>query len=319
LHAKVNITPEHDRDFMAKKRWIILAIVIASFVLVFGSMIGLILVFAGLETGYGNVAVIPIEGVIMTGSGNSLLGEQVASSGEIVRLIRQAEDDKSVKAIVFEINSPGGSPVASDEIANEIKGSDKLTVAVIRDVGASGAYWVASSCDHIIANRMSITGSIGVIASYLEFSGTLRRYNVTYQRLVSGDYKDMGSAYKPLTKDEEDIMQQLLDDLHTVFIQTVSENRALSEQEVERLATGQIYLGSRAMELGLVDGLGGREDALTYIADQLDIEPDVVEYRRKSTFLDALAGTVAGAGFNIGRGFAFQLMSLKPAPVIPVA
>ena len=86
------------------------------------------------------------------------------------------EENKDIKAIVLEINSPGGSAVASDEIASAVKKSNKPTVAVIREAGASGGYWIASSTDHIIANRMSITGSIGVISSYLEFSGLIEKY-----------------------------------------------------------------------------------------------------------------------------------------------
>ena len=111
----------------------------------------------------GNVALITIEGVITTDGGASTIGETTISSSQITEFLADAEANKDIKAIVLEINSPGGSAVASDEIASAVKKSNKPTVAVIREAGASGGYWIASSTDHIIANRMSITGSIGVI------------------------------------------------------------------------------------------------------------------------------------------------------------
>src|SRR3989344_1664750 len=183
------------------KRWVIVLVVL--FVLALLS-----LMFAGLMTfmsadsdipvlGSATVAVIPIEGVITTAEDD--LFSDVANSRDIVDLIKEADNNPNVKAIVFEINSPGGSPVASEEIANAIKQTSKPTVAYIREVGASGGYWIASATDRIFASRMSITGSIGVIGSYLEFDGLLDKYNITYRRLVGGKYKDIGSPFKELT------------------------------------------------------------------------------------------------------------------------
>src|SRR3989338_9125423 len=149
----------------------------------------------------GNVAVIEIKGIILAEDADFLFDDG-ASSTDIAKLIRKANENERIKAIIFEINSPGGSAVASDEIANEIKKVNKTTVAWIREVGASGGYWVASSTGHIIANRMSITGSIGVIGSYLEFAGLLDKYNVTYRRMALGKYKDMGSPFKEQTQEE---------------------------------------------------------------------------------------------------------------------
>src|SRR3990167_6506295 len=127
----------------------------------------------------GNVALIKIYGPITTTDSGSF-ASSATSSTDIVELIEKAEKNDEIKAIVFEINSPGGSPVASDEIGRAVKDAQKPTVAWIREVGASGGYWIASASDHIIANRMSLTGSIGVIGSYLEFAELLDRYNVTY-------------------------------------------------------------------------------------------------------------------------------------------
>ena len=133
--------------------------------------------------GSGNVALIPIEGVITT-DGGSYFNEQTISSKNIVEFIEDADKNSQVEAIVLEINSPGGSAVASDEISIAVKKVKKPVVAMIREVGASGGYWVASSADYIVAHRMAITGSIGVISSYLEFSGLMENHGVGYERLV---------------------------------------------------------------------------------------------------------------------------------------
>ena len=118
-----------------------------------------------MESLSGNVALIPIDGVIVGDKDSDFLFESVTSSPEAVELIEKANKNPNIKAIILEINSPGGSAVASEEIANAIRKTNKTTVAWIREAGASGAYWVASATDYVVANRASITGSIVVIAS----------------------------------------------------------------------------------------------------------------------------------------------------------
>ena len=148
---------------------------------------------------FGNVAHIKISGIIMPDAGSFF--NPGAGSSDIVNFIQQANADSSIKAILLEIDSPGGSPVASAEIAEAVRNSNKTVVAWIRDSGTSGAYWAASAAYKIVAHPLSITGSIGVIGSYLDYAGLLERFNVTYERLVSGQYKDIGSPYKELTAD----------------------------------------------------------------------------------------------------------------------
>lgn len=258
----------------------------------------------------GNVALIPVEGIILTGGSNPPFGEGIASSTKIVEFIKKADENPQIRAIVFEINSPGGSGVASEEIAHAIKRVNKTTVSYIREVGASGAYWVASATDQVYVNRMSITGSIGVIASYLEVSGLLKDYNVTYQRLVAGKYKDMGSPFKELTQDERDKLEEQLDVVHQFFIDEVAQNRRLSKNAVRQLATGEPMLGIRAKELGLADGIGGREEATRYVEQQLNITAELAEYREKRTLLDLLSQVVGDSfyrmGLGIGKGVSWQ-------------
>lgn len=269
-----------------------------------------------LENLDGNVAVISISGPIISQSGNFLF-EEVSSADDITRMIRKANEDGHIKAVLIEINSPGGSAVASDEIASEIKKINKTNVAWIREIGTSGAYWVASSSDHVIANRMSITGSIGVIASYLDFSGFIEDHNVTYERLVSGKYKDLGSPFKELTPQERALFEESLNDIHAYFIDEVADNRNLSRKDVEKLATGQFFIGKDAKDLGLVDELGSRDEVIAYIEEQIDDEADFVEYRQKKGLWAALSGVMNEKSFFIGKGIGNELLaqSAKPTSV----
>ena len=198
----------------------------------------------------GNVAVIPIKGVIIVDQATSF-STDYASSNEIVSFIKSASEDPVIKAIILDINSPGGSPVASDEIAQALKATDKPTVAVIREVGASGAYWIATACDVIIANRMSITGSIGATSSYLDFSGLINRYNVSYQRLVSGEFKDMGTPFRELTDEEVRIFNETLETIEEFFVEEISANRGMTVDEVRKYADGRFFLGIDALKYDL--------------------------------------------------------------------
>ena len=288
--------------------WIIGGVIIFSIISFFVFIFAVILIASDSEPTTGNVAVIPIKGVIMIDSEDSLFATSVASSTDIVKLIEKAESDPSIEAIVFDINSPGGAPVASAEIARAIKETKKPTVAVIREVGASGAYWAASAADHIIANEVSITGSIGVLASYLEYGDLLAEYNVSYARFVSGAHKDMGSPYREMTSEEKEIYQQTLDKLHAVFIGSVAENRGIEYGYVEELATGQIYVGVEALDLGLIDELGGKQEAYTYIGTLLDITVEPVAFEEADSFFEMLASALDNSAFHVGTGIGAVLV-----------
>lgn len=282
--------------------WRIISVLISVFMFLIFIMIlaSFASLFVPSELETGNIAVIPIDGIITT-DGPTTWATGVKST-TIVELIEKAEEKNEIKAILLEINSPGGSPVATDEIAQAVKQAEKPIIAVIRENGASGAYWVATAADKIYANRMSITGSIGVKASHLEFAGLIADYNITYRKLIAGKYKEAGSPFVEMTPEEEKMFQKLLDTLHNEFITAVSENRNMSKQKVTELANGFVYLGSEAKELGLVDELGTKEDALKYIEKQLNITAEPVTYKKKGTFFEELSSVSANNYYNIGRG-----------------
>lgn len=277
--------------------WTILAVLFTIFII--------IPLFFSLLSGrspLGNVARIPVSGAI-TGDGGSSLGQSTVSSQDIVKFIEDADDHSQVKVILLEINSPGGSAVASDEIAAAVKRAEKPVVALIREVGASGGYWIASAADHVIAHRMSITGSIGVISSYLEFSQLLDEYGVGYERLVAGDFKDAGSPFKQLRSGEKELLQQKLDAIHTFFIEEVAANRQLPASSVRELATGEFYLGVEALELGLIDELGDKNTAEEYIQKTYGLDDiDYAVYEPAKGLFDFLTTVFSDFSFQMGRG-----------------
>ena len=271
---------------------------------------GIFSLFIGddIESSDANIAVIPVKGVILADDGYGLFSEDVAASTEIVKLVRSAARSKSIKGIILEINSPGGSPVASEEIARAVKEANKTTVAWIREVGASGGYWVASATDHIVASKLSITGSIGVQASYLEFAGFLEDHNVTYQRFVGGDYKDLGNPLRKLEEGERRILQAKIDKMRDYFIDAVAENRNLPKKEVQKMATGLFYLGSEAKELGLVDEIGGKQEAIDYLKNELNLtDVHLREFKVERSLFDVLGSFMNENFFSLGRGLGSSL------------
>ncbi len=249
------------------------------------------------------IAVIPLEGMIVTsGESDVFLRGGVVSSGSFIDELKTLDEDEKVKGIIIEIDSPGGTAVASQEIADAIKSLNKTNYAVIRGVGASGAYWAASASDKIFVSSLSITGSIGVIASYLQFSELFEKYGIEYERLVAGESKDIGSPFKDLSGKERKILQKKIELMHKIFIQEVAENRRLNISYVEGLADGEFYLGSEALELGLVDSIGNREDAVEIMKQELGRDDlVVVEKKRKISLAEVLLGKMS---YNFGIGFA---------------
>lgn len=217
--------------------------------------------------GTATVTKIPISGSI-TSTAQGGLFQQVQTSDRIAEKIREADEDSSVDAIFLEINSPGGAPVASNEIVRAVKEAEKPVVSQIREVGASGAYWVASASDYIVSDPVSITGSVGVLSSYLEFSGLLEDYNVSYQEITDGDLKELGSPFRQLQDDERQVLQQKIDLLGEYFLDDVVENRNLTAQQKADVGTAQFYIGLESVDAGLVDELGGEQEAVLWLENQ---------------------------------------------------
>ena len=266
------------------------------------------------------IAVIPITGQLTVyGQDGGLLGGGTIGVEDTIEIIKEVEKDPTVKAIIFEINSPGGTVVASEELAAAVKATEKPTVAWMREVAASGGYWTASACDKIVADPATITGSIGVIGSYLQFSELMETYGITYERLVSGEFKDTGSPYKDLTPAERQMMMDKINKINTFFINAVAENRNLDKEYVQSLATGEIYLGVEAYEMQLVDVLGGEREA-KQTAEQLAgiKESKLVTFKRELSFWELVGARTENSAYWVGRGIgdAWNILTQKESRAI---
>ena len=260
-------------------------------------------------TSSDQIAVIPIQGMITLDGGSSLLSSTTSGSN-IVEKIESANENDNVKAIILEINSPGGTVMGSKVVADAIKNTNKPVVAYISEYGTSGAYWIASQADLIISDELSIVGSISVVGSYLEFSGLLEDYNITYQRLVTGQYKDIGNPYKELTSEEEAQIQERLDSIHKFFIAEVAEGRSMSSEEIEKLSDGLFYLGLDAVNNGLVDEIGSKDYAINRTKALANLtNADLEEYTEESSFFDSLKEFTASASFFMGQGLGTTLFT----------
>ncbi len=212
------------------------------------------------NTDKGKGAIIELSGTVQSSSSGGLYSTGGITPGE-VRSLNEKVEKEGYDAVIYDINSGGGAVVASKEVMREIESLDATKICRFRDVAASGAYLFSLGCDMIVADSATLTGSIGVTSSYLEFSEAMNKYGVDYVNISSGEYKEVGSQYQNITPDEREILQEKSDKIHQQFLDLVKENRNITQSEHRNISTGVIYLGSEAEEIGLVDELGGREKA----------------------------------------------------------
>jgi len=256
-------------------------------------------------TRFFGVAVIEIDGEIVSGTGgeNILFGGRYVGSETIARYIRKASDDVFVKAIILRIDSPGGEAIASGEIYKAIKyakDKNKVVVASIGSIGASGGYYIASAADKIVADRSSITGSIGVIGYMAYIKDLLKKLDVETEVIKEGSHADMFSGLRDLTTVEVMAIERLQKEAHEEFIQAVVEGRKMPTEEVRELAQGQIYTGSQALDLNLVDELGAFSDAVDLAKKEADImgEPRLIFYHEPSLFFTFGEGVTEALGLR---------------------
>ncbi|MCI2429179.1 signal peptide peptidase SppA [Candidatus Acetothermia bacterium] len=258
--------------------------------LILSALIGVWLLWslwqAGVTAAQPKIALVRLSGAISESfsDGGLFSTPSGITPAQVERWLKQAERDPSVKALVFRIDSPGGTVAASQAIAESIKSfkakTGKPIVVSMGDVAASGGYYISVYADKIIAQPGTLTGSIGVILTLFAIDQLLQNLGIKPEVFKSGRYKDIGYGLRPLNDEERVLLQKNLDELHEQFIQAVAEGRKLEIEKARELATGQPYSGTEALQLGLIDQLGGLEDALS-VARSLANAPDatVTEYR----------------------------------------
>lgn len=244
------------------------------------------------------------EGVTLSSRGEKiavieLLGP-IYDSRKIVRQFKQFGEHRSIKAIVFRIDSPGGGVAAAQEIyeaAKRIRDKGKPVIASMGSVAASGGYYVACGADTIIANPGTTTGSIGVIAQFPVFGELLKKVGVKFETVKSGRFKDTGSPYRDLTPSDRRYLQSWVDDAYEQFVNVIIQERHLPQQKVLQLADGRVFTGKQAKTEGLIDILGDYESAILLAAELGGIsgEPTVVKERRQRiTLFDLLFQQLEG-------------------------
>lgn len=238
--------------------------------------------------GRDRVAIIDISGLIAEDPGYGGTAPRTT-----VAFLRQAQTDPRIKAVVLRVNSGGGSPAAAEEIYDAIRRTSeqgKPVVVSMGDIAASAAYYISAAADRIVANPSTTTGSIGVIAQNFVVQDLLNEHGITVETTVSGPFKDTPSYFRPLSDAERAYMQEIVNDVLEQFIKAVAVGRGLDEAHVRRLADGRIFTGRQAHALGLVDDLGGLEDAILLAGQLAGIpgRPDVVTLQRQPTFSERL-------------------------------
>ncbi|MCX6738967.1 MAG: S49 family peptidase [Candidatus Parcubacteria bacterium] len=214
-----------------------------------------------------HVAVIPITGELVTHIDKSD-DQTETDSKDVVMAIRKADADMNIKAIILEINSPGGNTVGAEEVVNALHNTKKHTISLIRSQGLSAGYMVASATNVIFASHTSMVGDIGVTQSYTDNAKANRGNGITFNQLSLGKFKDMSDPNKPLTQEEKDLITRNgLQPAYDFFVATVAENRHLSIDIVRTMADGSWVLGDQALKEKLIDKIGSFAEVKRYLEE----------------------------------------------------
>ena len=245
------------------------------------------------------IALIYAEGDIVDGKGTQ---QGVIASEEYRKLIRKLRLDKSVKAIVFRVNSGGGSSLASETIWRELSMAkqDKPVVISFGDVAASGGYYISCAGDSIFANPTTITGSIGVFGIIPNMQGFFKnKLGITFDGVKTGPYADAGTMTRPMNENEKKMVQAEIDNIYAVFKKRVADARKKDTVYIDSIAQGRVWTGQRALDIGLIDKFGGLNDAVQCAARMAKISDYYLrEYPEPVNFLDQLFGRSTPMNFN---------------------
>lgn len=262
--------------------------------------------------GRSRVAVINAVGVINTGhSGIDPLSGSVLGSDTLVEYIRKARRDRSIKAVVLHIDSPGGSTIASDVIWRELSllttgPSARPLVASMSDLAASGGYYIAIAAPDIVAEPGTLTGSIGIYGGKIVTGGTYEKLGMNVETLSIGAFADMGSPVRPFSEAERAKVDEQLRAFYDQFVEKVAAARHMTPEAVDAIAQGRVWTGRQAKDLGLVDVLGGLDRAVAIAKERAKIpageQVELIVYPPKRSVYDLLMSTLTGADGRVGLG-----------------
>src|SRR5690625_4742754 len=228
------------------------------------------------------VAVLSLIGTIENVAA-SPFGAEGYDHSLFLHMIDAAAEDPTVKAIVLEVDSPGGTVPETAEIHRKIvelqQNYDKPIYVSMGSMAASGGYYVSAPADKIFAESSTLTGSIGVIMESINVAGLVDKYGIEFNTIKSGKHKDIMSPSREMTEEEHEIMQSMIDEMYDEFVDIIVDGRDLSESHVREIGDGRIYTGKQAIEVGLVDEIGSRDDTIFQMIDDYGLQdPQVVQY-----------------------------------------
>ena len=216
-----------------------------------------------------------------------------------VKEVKEYGEDDSIKAIILRVESPGGAVAPSQELYNEVSrvSGIKSVVVSMGTVAASGGYYISAPAEMIMANPGTLTGSIGVIMEIPNVEGLMDKVGLKTEVIKSGKHKDMASSLRKMRPDDRKLLQEIIDDVYMQFVEDVAVSRGMDLEKVRKIADGRIYTGRQALEVGLVDELGGLEDAIRRTAEIVGIEgePKVVTKKKKKSIWDSIEGRISGS------------------------
>lgn len=249
-----------------KTKWIAISTVIVCVIVALVLIVSSIPTIMTLpEASADYIALIPLSGTISyTESPLAALSGEILTPSKVEEILSRVYHDPYAKAIVLVINSPGGSAAASEEIYQMVKklSDRKVVVAYITEYGASGGYYISLPCDSIVASPHALTGSVGAVSVVFNLQGLMDKLGIEVETFKSGRLKDVGSSWRYMTDEEKELLQSLVNDIANLFKDRVMEHRGGKIKDWEDVLTAKPYLGSRAVEVGLVDYCGTLDDAV---------------------------------------------------------
>lgn len=258
--------------------------------------------------GHDKIAVVEINDVIVT-------------SESTVELLKKYRDDKSIKAIILRINSPGGGVAASQEIYEAVKrtrDSGKIVVVSMGSIAASGGYYISCGANLIVANPGTLTGSIGVIAQFISIKDLADKLGIKQNTIKSGELKDAGNPFRDMNDKDKEYFQDVVDNSFSQFLDVVSGERKINMDTLKKYASGRVFTGLQAKDIGLVDSLGTFEDAIRITSKLAGIEgePRIVRQKKKFSFFEQFLGhTMEDVTAIRQKLFDEPILQYKYAPV----
>lgn len=272
----------------------------------------------------GAVALVQISGAIVphaqrsSGLHVSFGGDQ-ARADKIAAAIKSATEDKNIAALVVRIDSPGGSPSASETLHRALvqaAAAQKPVIISMGDYAASGGYWIATAGDKIFAQSATLTGSIGVFGGKFVLQDLWRKLGVRWESVASSDNATLWSSAQDFTPAQREKVQHLLDQVYDRFLDRVAQGRSMPVEHVETLAQGRVYTGDQAKDIGLVDAIGGLEEAIAYARESANLDQNarVILFPPKKSTLEVFIDMLTGEGFTV-EGVKISLPGFAPVAI----